>query len=60
VVAQTLAGHRARYAADAEAARKVVAHGESKPKAGIPTEELAAWTLVGNMVLNLDEALTRN
>ena len=60
VVTQTLAGHRARYAADAEAARKVVAHGESKPKAGIPTEELAAWTLVGNMVLNLDEALTRN
>jgi hypothetical protein len=60
VVRETLAGHRARYAADTEAAGKLVAHGESKPPAGVPPEELAAWTLVANMLLNLDETLTRN
>ena len=60
LVSRALAGHRARYAADVEAAMKTVSHGESKPKADIPPAELAAWTLVGNMLLNLDEALTRN
>ena len=60
VVAETLAGHRARYKADAEAALKAVSHGESKPAAEIPADELAAWTLVANMILNLDEALNRN
>ncbi|MGB8854390.1 MAG: PSD1 and planctomycete cytochrome C domain-containing protein [Pirellulales bacterium] len=60
VVAETLAGHRARYKADLEAARKAVSHGESKPAAGVPPDELAAWTLVANMILNLDEALNRN
>jgi hypothetical protein len=60
VVAETLAGHRARYEADPEAARRAVSHGESKPAGGVPTDELAAWTLVANMILNLDEALNRN
>jgi len=60
VVAETLAGHRARYKADPEAARRAVSHGESKHAAGVPTDELAAWTLVANMMLNLDEALNRN
>jgi hypothetical protein len=60
VVQETLEGHRARYAADSEAAGKLVAHGESKPPADVPPAELAAWTLVANMLLNLDETLTRN
>jgi hypothetical protein len=60
VVAETLAGHRARYKSNLEAARQAVSHGESKPAAGVPTDELAAWTLVANMILNLDEALNRN
>jgi hypothetical protein len=60
VVAETLAGHRLRYKADSEAARRVVSHGESKPGAGVSPDELAAWTLVANMILNLDEALNRN
>jgi len=60
VVAETLAGNRARYKADAAAAAKAIAHGESKPTQGVPAEELAAWTLVANMILNLDETLTRN
>jgi mono/diheme cytochrome c family protein len=60
IVAQTLAGNRARYAADAEAAKRAIAHGESKPPAGIAPAELAAWSLVANLMLNLDETLTRN
>jgi hypothetical protein len=60
VVRETLEGHRARYAADAQAAGKLVAHGDSKPPADVPPAELAAWTLVANMLLNLDETLTRN
>jgi hypothetical protein len=60
VVAEALAGHRKRYAADPDAARKLVAHGESKPSESLPADELAAWTLVANMMLNLDETLTRN
>jgi hypothetical protein len=60
IVAQTLAGNRARYAADAEAAKRAIAHGESKPPAGIAPAELAAWSLVANLMLNLDETLSRN
>ena len=60
VVAEELAAHRGRYAADAEAAKRLVALGESKAPENIPAEELAAWTLVSNMLLNLDETLSRN
>jgi hypothetical protein len=60
VVTATLAAHRARYAADTEAARKLVSQGESKPPEGMPVEDLAPFTLVANLLLNLDETLTRN
>jgi hypothetical protein len=57
---ETLATHRVRYATDSEAARKVISHGETKPPESADPGELAAWTLVANMLLNLDETLTRN
>ena len=60
IVKQQLNAHLARYSKDEAAAKKAVSHGESKPKAGLPAAELAAYTLVANMVLNLDETLTRN
>lgn len=60
IVAETLAGNRARYGADAEAAQRAIAHGESKPPAGLAPVELASWTLVANLMLNLDETLSRN
>ena len=60
VVAETLDGQRARYAADPQAAAQAIAHGESRPPTDLPPAELAAWTLVCNMLLNLDETLTRN
>ena len=60
IVAESLAVHRARYESDRDAAMKAIAHGESRPSADHPPAELAAWTLVANTVLNLDETLTRN
>src|SRR5439155_17714181 len=60
IVADELAKHLARYRADEAAATKLIDHGESKARAGLPPAELAAYTLVANMILNLDETLNRN
>ena len=60
VILELLAAARTRYASDADAAGKLVSTGESKPPADVPPAELAAWTLVANTLLNLDETLTRN
>jgi len=60
IVTQNLSAHRARYAADPEAAGQLIRHGDSPVPDGIPADELAAWTLVANLLLNLDETLTRN
>jgi hypothetical protein len=48
--------HLARFRADAGAATRVVG---SYAVSGIDAAEQAAWTLVANALLNLDEALTR-
>jgi hypothetical protein len=47
------------YASDPKAAHALVHEGESKPAAGIPEPELAAWTMVANEMLNLDETLNK-
>jgi hypothetical protein len=60
ILAESLAGHRARYAADPNAAGRLISHGESTPPESLPKAELAAWTLLCNTLLNLDETLTRN
>jgi mono/diheme cytochrome c family protein len=54
-----LADFRAAYARDAEAAKKLIAVGETKPDPKLDPAELAAWTMVGNTVLNLDEVLNK-
>jgi hypothetical protein len=60
IVEEALEKHRARYAADPDAARKAIAFGESRPRADLPPTELAAYTLTANLLLNLDETLNRN
>lgn len=60
IVRQALEQHLARYASDAEAALKAITFGESKPASSLPAPELAAYTLTANLLLNLDETITRN
>ena len=48
-----------KYTANPEAAEKLLAVGEAKRDESLPAEELAAWTIVANSILNLDETLTR-
>lgn len=42
------------------AAADVLRNGESEPSAGLPIQESAAWTMLCNLVLNLDEVVCRN
>jgi hypothetical protein len=60
VLLETLAAQRARFGADAQAARKLVAVGESPVPTDLPPAELAAYTVIGNLLLNLDEVVTKN
>ena len=39
---------------------KSIAFGESKPDPALQQDELAAWTLVANLLLNLDEVVNKN
>jgi hypothetical protein len=49
----------AEYRGDPQAAKKLIAVGETKPDANVDPIELAAWTMVANVLLNLDEVLTK-
>jgi hypothetical protein len=51
---------RIHYTDDSIAARSVVNSGESTPRRFTTDAETAAWTLVMNLILNLDETVTRN
>jgi mono/diheme cytochrome c family protein len=51
---------QARYNADADAAKRAVTYGESKPDPKLTPSELAAYSLVANLILNLDEVVTKN
>ena len=56
------AGLRDRLAAfeqDADAAGKLIVQGASKPDANLNPAELAAYTVTANVLLNLDEVVTR-
>jgi hypothetical protein len=60
IVMEGLQKHLDRFQKDPQASASVVKVGESKPKQGIPEPELAAYTLLANTILNLDETLNRN
>jgi hypothetical protein len=60
ILEQSLATQRARYEADAEAARKVISVGESPVPCDVAAPELAAYTMVANLLLNLDEVVSKN
>jgi hypothetical protein len=52
--------HRRHYTEDLAAAEQLLAVGELKVEDAAECAELAAWTMVANMVLNLDEVVTKN
>jgi hypothetical protein len=47
------------YTADTEAAKKLVSQGKYERPEQLNVTELAAWTAIGNVLLNLDETITR-
>jgi len=60
IVKHALAAHIAKYEKTPVEAAKLIAAGESKSKAELKTAELAGYTMVANLLLNLDETLNRN
>jgi hypothetical protein len=52
--------HRTEYAAERQAAQKLISTGERPVPTDIDSTELAAWTSVARVILNLHETITRN
>jgi hypothetical protein len=49
----------AKYTRDTAKAKLLISVGELKPDAKLNPSELAAWTMIANLVLNLDEVLNK-
>lgn len=60
IVQDTLRKHLAKFQANAESAKQTIRYGESKPDETLDAAELAAWTMIANLLLNLDETVTKN
>jgi hypothetical protein len=60
LLASALGKQRTLFGQRPEEARKVVQVGESLTRSVGPVEETAAWTMLANLVLNLDETVNRN
>ena len=48
-----------QYAADVEGAKKLTTLGDKERSAGVNEAELAAWSSVVGMIMNLDEAISQ-
>ena len=59
ILQQGLARHREHYQASPDAANAVLATGESPADDRLPPADLAAFTAVAGLVLNLDEAINK-
>jgi hypothetical protein len=59
VLNSSLARLRQTYSSDESSARKLITAGESKPEPSLAPAELAAWTSLASLLLNLDETLTK-
>lgn len=60
ILADLFAKHLAEYTANKAAASDVQKNGDFQPPAGLDPAELAAWTSVARVILNLHETITRN
>jgi hypothetical protein len=59
ILLRSLEHHLARYRANPSAAKALAATGESSPSSRLDPTDLAAHTAVAGLILNLDEAVTR-
>ena len=59
ILRRVFAAQLARFRADPDAARKLLGVGESPRDPTQDEVELAAWTAVASVILNLDETITR-
>ncbi len=60
IALETLQRHLKRFAEDQDAAKALIAYGESKPDSSLNASELAAYAMLANLLLNLDETITKN
>lgn len=60
IVRAALEKHQLKMQQHPEAAKQLIRVGESVPGSQWPETELAAYVLVANLLLNLDETVTRN
>jgi hypothetical protein len=51
--------HLAEYQQNKDGALKLASAGESKRNESLDAGELAAWTMIANLILNLDETVTK-
>jgi hypothetical protein len=58
ILLSSLGEFRSTYRHDQTYAAKLLSVGEAKPDAGLDPRELAAWTTLSSMILNLDETIT--
>jgi hypothetical protein len=58
-IATALARYRSHFARDPEAAASLQKVGEYRSSRGLETIEMAAWTMVFSLILNLDEVIVR-
>jgi len=59
IIRQDFSKQLAAYTAKPEEAKKAITYGESKPDEKLNPAELAAWTMIANLVMNLDEVVTK-
>jgi hypothetical protein len=60
ILEQTLTKHLAHFKSHPDDAQKATTYGESKPDPALNPIDLAAWTLLANLILNLDEVVTKS
>ena len=60
VVIRDLDAHRAEFASNKDSATALVSIGETPANSKHDPVELASWTMIANLIMNMDEFVTKN
>jgi len=60
ILKEALKKYLAKYQVNEDSAKKLISVGESPVNEKLDSSELAAYTMVANLLLNLDETLNKN